>query len=125
MNEARSPSFPRKPFLWGTVLAGISSIPFIILFFNAFRGISQNKATGLGAVAGGLTEAYATFGFILTFVLPVAAIVLLGRSLSGVTRTRQLFSVLFIVWSSFILLLYGLGGWFLFVETPRLANGPR
>ena len=99
MNEASSHSFTRKPFLWGTVLAAISSIPFIILFFNAFRGIPQNKAIGLGAVAGGLTEAYATFGFILAFVLPVAAIVLLGRSLSGVTRARQLFSVLFIVWS--------------------------
>ena len=73
---------PEKRLLWGAILAGISSLPFIILLFNAFRTMSQEKATGLGAVAGGWAEAYARFGFILTFVLPVAAIVLRSRSFS-------------------------------------------
>jgi hypothetical protein len=58
------------------------------------------KATGLAAVAGGLTEAYVTFGFTLTLVLPVAAIVLLARSLSGASRMRKVFSSLWIFWSS-------------------------
>ncbi len=107
------------------VSAGISSLPFVILFFNAFRGISQNKATGLGAVAGGLTEMYMSFGLALTFLLPVAAIVLLGRSFFGVNRTRKLFSGIFIVWTSFILLLSCLNAWVLFTELPRLVNGPR
>ncbi|SRR5713226_6319707 len=125
MNEGSSHGCPRRWFLWGVVLARISSIPFIILFFNAFRGISQEKATGLGAVAGGLTEAYATFGFILTLVLPVAAFVLLSRSFSGGNLTHKLFSLLFIIWSGFMLLVYGVGGWFVFVQFPRLMSGPR
>ena len=66
MNAGSSHGCPPKWFLWGAVLAGISSIPFIILFLTR-RERSQEKATALGAVAGGLTEAYATFGLILTF----------------------------------------------------------
>jgi hypothetical protein len=115
----------RSWFLWGVILAGISSIPFIVVFFRVVRGIAQEKATGLGAVAGGLTEAYATSGFILTFVLAIAAVVLLGRSFSQGDQTRRLFSLFFIVWSSFILLVSGLGGWFVFFQFPRLVNGPR
>jgi hypothetical protein len=124
MNEGRSHGCSPQWFLWGVVLAGISSVPFIILLFNALRGMSQEKATGLGAVAGGGTEAYATFGFI-TFVLPVAAIVLLSRSLSGGNLTRRVFSVLSIVWSGLMLLVYGVGGWFVFLQFPRLVNGLR
>jgi hypothetical protein len=112
-------------FLWGMVLVGTSSILFLGMFFNAFRGMAQDKATGLAAVAGGLTEAYVTFGLILTFVLPIASVVLLGRSLSGANRMRKLFSLLFIVWSSFIFLLYGLCAWFFFVQMPRLVTGHR
>jgi hypothetical protein len=125
MNEDKSHGCSPQWFLWGVVLAGISSVPFIILLFNVLRGMSQQKATGLGAVAGGWTEAYATFGFILTFVLPVAAIVLLSRSLSGGNLTRRVCSVLSIVWSGFMLLVYAVGGWFVFLQFPRLVNGLR
>ncbi len=125
MNEGSNRDCPQRWFLWGTILAGIPSIPFIIVFFNALRGMSPEKATGLGAVAGGLTEAYVTFGFILTFVLPVAAIVLLSRSFSGENLTHKVFSLLFIVWSGCMLLIYGVGGWFVFVEFPSMASGPR
>jgi hypothetical protein len=83
-----SSTYDRKSqwFLWGTVLTLILSIPFMVgMFigmFNAFRGISEQKATGLGAVAGGIAEGYVTFGVILAYVLPVTAIVLLVRSFS-------------------------------------------
>ena len=107
------------------VLAGISSLPFVILFLNVLRGISQDKAIGLGAVAGGLTEVYVTLGLVLTFLLPVAAISLLGRSFSGASRTRKLFSALFIVWSSFTLLVSCLNAWVLITELPRLVNSSR
>ena len=46
-----------------------STAPFVGLFgtvlgiLNAFRGISENKATGLGAVAGGIAEALVTTAF--------------------------------------------------------------
>lgn len=125
MNAGSSHGCPPKWFLWGAVLAGISSIPFIILFFDARREMSQKKATALGAVAGGLTEAYATFGLILTFVLPVAAIVLLSRSFTGGNLTHKLFSLLFIIWSGFLLLVCGVGGWFVSVQFPGLVDGRR
>jgi hypothetical protein len=125
MNEGSSHDGPRKWLLWGAVLAGVSSIPFFILFFNFLRALSPAKATGLAAVAGGLAEAYATFGLILTLVLPVAAIVLLSRSFSRGNPTHKALSLLFILWSAFILLLYGVGGWSVFVEFPRMTSGPR
>lgn len=123
MNDSVGYDRRKARFMWGVSLAGISSLPFLIFFSHAFRGISQEKATGLRAVAGGLTEAYVTFGFILTLVLPVAAIILLARSLSGASGRRKVFSSLVIVWSSFVLLLWGLGGWFFLVQMPRLMSG--
>jgi hypothetical protein len=124
MNDGGTYDCPSRRFLWGIVIAGISSTPFVFLFANAFRGISSEKATGLAAVAGGLTEVYVTFGLILTFVLPIASIVFLCRSFSREKQIRKLLSLLFIVWSSFMLLVYGLCGWFFFIPPPYL-NGPR
>ena len=119
MNASVGYDRKRTLFFWGMVLVGTSSIPFLVMFFNAFRGMSREKATGLAAVAGGLTEAYV---IILSLVLPVAAIVLLARSLSGAGRMRKVFSSLLIVWSSFVLLLWGLGGWFFLIQMPRLIS---
>jgi hypothetical protein len=45
-----------RRFLWGILLVGASSIPVLVEVFNSFRGLSENKATGLGAVAGGIAE---------------------------------------------------------------------
>src|SRR5580693_4705959 len=58
-----------KRFFWGMVLEWIPSAPLIIGVFSSFRGISGQKATGLGAIAGGVSEVYLTFGVILTFLL--------------------------------------------------------
>src|SRR5271165_724134 len=62
---------------------GISSLatigstgPFVGLFgtvvgiINAFKGISQNKSTGLGAVAGGISEALVTTAIGLFVAIP-------------------------------------------------------
>ena len=70
MDDSFSDERKRKYFLWGTVLTWTLAVPLIIGIFHAFRGISEQKATGLGAVAGGLAEAYAIFGLFLAFVLP-------------------------------------------------------
>jgi hypothetical protein len=113
---------PKSGLLWGAVLAGVSSIPFFIVFFSFLRTLSPAKATGLAAVAGDWTEAYTTFGLILTIVLPVVAIVLLSRSFSKGNLTHKMFSLLSIVWSSFILLVYGVVAWFVLVEFPRMAS---
>ena len=53
-----------------------STAPFVGLFgtvvgiLNAFKGISQNKATGLSAVAGGIAEALVTTAFGLLVAIP-------------------------------------------------------
>ncbi len=53
-----------------------SSAPFVGLFgtvagiINAFQGISQNKSTGLGAVAGGISEALVTTAIGLFVAVP-------------------------------------------------------
>ncbi len=53
-----------------------STAPFIGLFgtvvgiLNAFRGISENKATGLAAVAGGISEALVTTAVGLLVAIP-------------------------------------------------------
>jgi hypothetical protein len=127
MDEDRSRHRKRTWFIWGMVLAGA---PYVALIFgimlHSSQGISEPKATGLGAVAGGIAEAYVTAGLILMLIVPVAAIVLLGRSFSRGHGMRTLFSVLAICWSGLLLSLYGFAAWMFFVYLPRHgAGGPR
>jgi biopolymer transport protein ExbB/biopolymer transport protein TolQ len=61
-------------------LSGLATIgstaPFVGLFgtvigiINAFKGISSEKSTGLGAVAGGISEALVTTAFGLFVAIP-------------------------------------------------------
>jgi hypothetical protein len=112
-------------FLWGIGLAVTSSLPFVVPILTLLRGISSTKATGLAAVAGGVTELYVTSGLILTFMLPIAAIVFLTLSFSGGNQARKLFSLLAIGWSVFVLFLYGAAAWFFFVQQNMFIVGPR
>ena len=52
----------QKRFLWGIALAWAPWVPTMIGLASAFRGISNTKATGLAAVAGGFTETYVLVG---------------------------------------------------------------
>jgi hypothetical protein len=125
MDDGSSPDGKRKWFLWGTIVTWTLSIPLLVFVFNSFRGISEQKATGLAAAAGGLAEGYATFGLILAFVLPVGAIVLLARSFSRGHPMRTLFSLLYICWSALTLALASLFVWLSFIYLPHNAAGPR
>jgi hypothetical protein len=125
MNDGSSYDRKRKWFLWGTVLTWTVSIPLIIGMFNSFRGISEQKAIGLGAVADGLAEGYVTFALILALVKPVAAIVLLVRSFSKKHRMRALFSVLYICWGALALAAAGTFVWMSLTYLPHTAGGPR
>ena len=68
-------------FVNGLLLAWI---PFVFFFapmaVTFVRELSPQKATGLGAVAGGLSEGLITFGLAAIVVTQVGAIVLLARS---------------------------------------------
>jgi succinate dehydrogenase hydrophobic anchor subunit len=125
MDDSFSHDRKRKSFFWGMILTGTLSIPLIIVFFNAFKGISAEKATGLAAMAGGLAEAYVTLGLLLSLVLPVGAIVLLVRSFSAGHRMRALFSLLCICACALTLALAGLFVWGFFIYLPHTAGGPR
>jgi hypothetical protein len=125
MDDSSSDERKRKNFLWGTALTWTLSIPLIIGVANGFKGISEQKATGLGAVAGGLAEAYGTLGLILAFVMPIAAIVLLVKSFSGGHRTRAIFSLLYICWSALTLAFAGLFVWVSLIYLRHTAGGLR
>jgi F0F1-type ATP synthase membrane subunit c/vacuolar-type H+-ATPase subunit K len=114
MDGGSSDDRKRNYFLWGTALTWALSAPLVIGIFHSFRGISEQKATGLGAVAGGLAESYAIFGLVLALVLPVGAIVLLVKSFASGHRVRALFSLLYICWSTLTLAFAGLFVWLSF-----------
>jgi len=113
--DTQSDDIKRKRFLWGVCLAWTPFlfliIPTAIGIFNAFRGIFREKATGLAAVTGGLTEFFFTFGLAAVLVFEVAAIVLLLRAFSGGRPVHALFSVLSICCSVFMLTILGLFLW--------------
>jgi hypothetical protein len=115
----------RKWFLWGMVLAWTPSIPIIIGVLDSFRGVSEQKATGPGAIAGGFADAYLIFGLILAFVFPVGAVVLLARSFSGGHGMRALISVLSLCWSTVMLSIAGGLMWWFLVGLPHRAIGPQ
>jgi hypothetical protein len=125
MDDSLTYDRQRKSFFWGTVLTGTLSIPLIIVFFNAFRGISAEKATGLAAVAGGLAEAYVTLGVLLSLGLPVVAIILLLRSLSAGHPTRALISILCICACALTLALASLFVWAVLIYPPHAVGGAR
>jgi hypothetical protein len=104
----------KKRFAWGV---GLAWVPVLLAFgpalFNAFRGISQEKATGLAAVAGGLAEALVTFGLMSFVVCQVAAIVLLARGVKREAWGRSMVAVVSIVSSVGILALTALATWWL------------
>jgi hypothetical protein len=84
----------RKRFLWGALLAWV---PFVLLLgpgiVNAVKSSLEQKATGLGAVAGGAAEVLISFGFVALVVCETAAIVLLLRAFSREHPVRSFVSV--------------------------------
>jgi hypothetical protein len=112
-------------FVWGMVLAWIPSIPLIVGIFHSFRGISGQKATGLGAIAGGVSEAYLTFGLSFTLISLPAAIILLGKSFSAAHRIRALLSVLSMCWTALMLFIFGASAWLFLAWLPHRAGVPQ
>lgn len=101
----------RKRFVWGVLLAWAPWVPTIIGLASVFRGVSNSKATGLAAVAGGLVESYVWFGLASTVICEVSAMVLLFRAFSGGHGVRSALSALSICMSALIMVLLGLSLW--------------
>jgi len=53
-----------RRFLGGLLLAWVPWIPTLVGLGYAFRGISSQKATGVGAVAGGVAESLVLWGLL-------------------------------------------------------------
>jgi len=95
----------KKRFFWGLMLAWAPWLPVPFGILSAFKSLSEQKATGLGVVAGGLTGKFVPLGVIAILVSEVAATVLLFRAFSTGHWVRSLFSVLSIFLSGLTLLL--------------------
>jgi hypothetical protein len=107
----------QKRFLWGVALAWAPWVPTMIGFANAFRAISNTKATGLAAVAGGIAEMYALLGLAATLICEVSAMVLLFRAFSRGHGVRSAFSVLSICMSGLMILVFCLSLWLFWFES--------
>jgi hypothetical protein len=107
----------KRRFFWGVMLAWAPWIPILIGLGNALIGISRQKETGIGVVAGGLTELFVVWGIGAILIGQVSAIILLFRAFSPGHWMRGLFSVLSICVSGMMLLLVGLFFWLSWFET--------
>jgi hypothetical protein len=97
----------RRRALWGILLAWTPWLPTIVGLGYAFRGISAEKATGLAAVAGSLTETFLSFGLLATVIFEVGAITLLFRAFERGHWLRNLILVFSLCLSGLMLLLFG------------------
>ena len=103
------------------MLAGVSSIPLLVGMLgvlHALREVSETKATGLGAVAGGFAEIYSVFGLVLALLIPFAAIVLLAKSLADGRRTRSFLAVSSICWCALMIAIPAWTMWFVLDNQP-------
>jgi hypothetical protein len=101
----------QRRFLWGVALAWAPWVPMMIGIGYLFRGISNSKATGIAAVAGGFAEAYVLAGLAATLICEVSAMALLFRAFSQGHGVRSAFSVLSICVSTLMILLFCLSVW--------------
>lgn len=100
----KSGEWKERRFRWGMLLAVLTFLPFGIALENAFQSISAAKTTGLGAVAGGFSELYVTFGVAAMMLFAAGGILLLVRGFSKENPLRIMASLLGFAWCGFVLI---------------------
>lgn len=96
----------KNRLLWGAALAWVPfAFLFVVMLKEMFRAVSSSKATGIGAIAGGLSEVLVTFGFVCFVAAQIAAIVLLFRSFAPGRTLRNVFVAVSLLCSLSILAL--------------------
>jgi hypothetical protein len=108
----------RKRFLWGLLLAWSTLPPVMYGCANAFKGVSEQKATGMGALVGGLAEGLVPYGLLLTVLAQVTGIVLLVRGFSREHAGRAVLTAVSICWSVVTLFLIVFMIW-LYIKLPH------
>jgi hypothetical protein len=113
----------RNKFRWGMLLAWIPLLLFIVptalSVISAFVSKANERATGLGAVAGGFAEVLATFGLVVVVGSEVVAIVMLLRTLSRSHTKRNIVAIGSVCCSGLLLSLVGLFLWFAAIRRWR------
>jgi hypothetical protein len=98
----------KKRFLYGALLVWAPLVPVIIGLAPAFRGIGNEKATGLSVIAAGFAEAFVLIGLLSTIAFEVGAITLLVRGFEQGHWKRALFSSISIFVGTIMLLFVAL-----------------
>jgi len=96
--------------------AGDPALPGL---FNVAREVANQKQTGLGAVAGGFAEYFATFGLLVAFACSATAIGLLLRSFSTGHWVRGVLSFVSILVSTLLIMMFGFFVWIVFFLQRR------
>ncbi len=110
-------------FLLGILLAWVPIVIVIApIFVSVFGEITNQKATGLGAVAGGLSEALLTFGIVAFVTTQIVAIVFLVRSIGSAETSQNIVAILTAGFSVLVLVATGLLLWLMWFVIPRLNN---
>lgn len=100
------PDPKRARFLYGILFAWVPCLPLITSMASGILS-ARSKAIGLGAIAGGLSEALLTLVPLCTIV----AIFLLARSFAHGHRLRAIVATISMLWSLLVLLLLGVSAW--------------
>jgi hypothetical protein len=95
----------RKRFFWAVLLACAPWVPTMVAISHSFVGISNSRATGLAAIAGGIAELLVWWGLGTMIISQIVAIVWLFRSFSRDHWLRNLASAFSIGLSSLMLLM--------------------
>jgi len=102
----------KKRFLWGALLAWMPIALLLTLALpGMFREFANQRQTGLGAIAGGLSEYFLTLGLVAAPAFSIISIALLLRSFSRGHWVRSLFSALSICLSILLIALFSLYVW--------------
>ena len=109
----------RNRFLWGIALAWLPFLPLLVGLANTFRGVSEQKATGIGAVAGGIAEMSVLYVITLAPILTISAMVLLLRSLSKAHPLRNMFAVISVCWGALMISVLALFFWLVYAKFPQ------
>ena len=108
----------RRRFVRGLLLAWIPiALVMVPTIVRVISEMSNQKATGLGAVAGGFSEALTTLGVIAFFAAEIFAVVLLARSLSKGQPVRSFLATVSLCVGAFAVLLISVALWFLIYES--------
>jgi len=110
-----------KRFAVGMLLAWAPWVPTLLGLIHIVV-ISGNKATGIGAVAGGVSEMLVLLGLGTMIVSQITAIALLSRSFSREHFARSLVSVISIILSAIMLAIMGGYIWFTWFLVRHLQH---